>query len=213
MSMRAVNKRAGIQQTHWNGFGLNSNWMCNKKNYKKIMHHHSPRETWCCSLNFLPSYFRDSDEEFNVVRYRRTSKTKRAPRSGTIILDRHNKKVLVIQSYKRFWGFPKGHVEENETMEQCAIRETSEETGISLRETDLLRSYTVYNGDGVYFIVNGNDLSYNLERMTSTEEITGINWLCLRCLDRYMRVNEIIVNSHFRALIPIIRRELYELES
>jgi 8-oxo-dGTP pyrophosphatase MutT (NUDIX family) len=128
-------------------------------------------------------------------------------------LDRHNKKVLVIQSYKRFWGFPKGHVEENETMEQCAIRETSEETGISLRETDLLRSYTVYNGDGVYFIVNGNDLSYNLERMTSTEEITGINWLCLRCLDRYMRVNEIIVNSHFRALIPIIRRELYELES
>jgi 8-oxo-dGTP pyrophosphatase MutT (NUDIX family) len=120
---------------------------------------------------------------------------------------------LVIQSYKRFWGFPKGHVEENETMEQCAIRETSEETGISLRETDLLRSYTVYNGDGVYFIVNGNDLSYNLERMTSTEEITGINWLCLRCLDRYMRVNEIIVNSHFRALIPIIRRELYELES
>jgi 8-oxo-dGTP pyrophosphatase MutT (NUDIX family) len=104
-------------------------------------------------------------------------------------------------------------VEENESVEQCAIRETAEETGITLREKDLMRSYTVYNGDGVYFIVDGNNLTYDLERMTSTDEITGINWLCLRCLDRYMRMNEMLVNSHFRALIPVIRRELYGLES
>lgn len=175
--------------------------------------HHSPRESWCCRLNFLPSYYRDSEEEFNVVRYRRASKAKRAPRSGTIILNRRNKKVLVIQSYKRFWGFPKGHVEENESLEHCAIRETAEETGILLHEKDLMRSYSVYNGDGVYFIVDGNNLSYDLEKMTSTEEITGINWMCLRCLERYMRINEILVNSHFRALLPTIRRELYELES
>lgn len=32
----------------------------------------------------------------------------------------------------RFWGFPKGHVESGETPEMAAIREISEETGITV---------------------------------------------------------------------------------
>ena len=40
---------------------------------------------------------------------------------GAIIIK--NKKVLLIQQTDGFWGFPKGHVEQNETDEQTATRE------------------------------------------------------------------------------------------
>lgn len=165
----------------------------------------------CCSLRFLPSYFKD-DTDFSVVRYRRTSKQHRI-RSGTIILDFRRKKILVIQSYKRFWGLPKGHVEENESVIECAIRETLEETGIRLDGSQLERSYSVFRGDGEYFIVNGNDLRFDPKQITSTEEITGIGWVCLKCLTKWVTEKQMIINSHFRVLLPIIEKELYAPES
>lgn len=44
-----------------------------------------------------------------------------------------DKKVLVINQIDGFWGFPKGHVEKNETEEQTAIREVKEETNIDVK--------------------------------------------------------------------------------
>jgi 8-oxo-dGTP pyrophosphatase MutT (NUDIX family) len=37
--------------------------------------------------------------------------------------------LLIRDSYKN-WGFPKGHLEENEPPEQAALREVEEETGL-----------------------------------------------------------------------------------
>ena len=159
----------------------------------------------CCTLNILSQESILADEEsFNIIRHR-----KRKIRSGTIILDFKARKVLLIQSYGSFWGLPKGHIEDNETIEQCAIRETFEETGIILTPTDLKRSYTVYNGDGVYFIVDGTDKDFDIKQLNSSnQEITGINWICMRCLERMIQTREITVNSHLRTLIPIINKEL-----
>jgi bis(5'-nucleosidyl)-tetraphosphatase len=39
---------------------------------------------------------------------------------------------LVIQQRAGHWGFPKGHVETDETEQQTAIREVAEETGLSI---------------------------------------------------------------------------------
>lgn len=166
----------------------------------------------CCTLQLLPSYYQEDTESFNIVRYRRQCKTRRI-RCGTLIIDRNTKKILVIQSYKRFWGLPKGHVEEDETNERCAIRETLEETGIFLHEQDLIRSFSIFNGDGIYFLVNGSNLDYNLENLTSVQEITGITWICINCLERYTRANIMMINSHLRALLPTIRKELCMPES
>jgi len=162
----------------------------------------------CCSLHFLPSFYNEIKEDFNVVRYRKNCKTRRI-RSGTLILDRCNKKILLIQSYRRFWGLPKGHVEENETIEQCAIRETEEETGITLTLRDLGPAFSVFNGDGIYFLVNDTQpWQYNLSKLTSKDEITGIAWFCLPCLRYYMERHTLLANSHLRALIPIIEQVL-----
>ena len=169
-------------------------------------------QTRCCSLQMLPSFYCKSNLDFNVVRYRKNSRTRRV-RSGTIILDYSRKKILIIQSYKRFWGLPKGHVEEYETNVECALRETHEETGIILKATDLGRAHSVFNGDGVYYIVNGDQFIVDPDQITSKEEITGIAWICLDCLNHYMEKENLLINSHFRALLPIIRQELYALES
>jgi|694.fasta_scaffold143430_4 8-oxo-dGTP pyrophosphatase MutT (NUDIX family) len=159
----------------------------------------------CCTLNILSQESILADEEsFNVIRHR-----KRKIRSGTIILNFKTRKVLLIQSYGSFWGLPKGHIEENETIEQCAIRETFEETGITLTSKDLRRSYTVYNGDGIYFIVDGTDKEFDTNQLNSNnQEITGINWICLQCLERMIQTREMAINSHLRALIPVINKEL-----
>ena len=54
--------------------------------------------------------------------------------AGTIIIDRfkvEEPKVLILRAYKN-WDFPKGLVEEGESKLQAAVRETLEETGLSL---------------------------------------------------------------------------------
>lgn len=39
-------------------------------------------------------------------------------------------KILMIFQNNGFWGFPKGHVEKNETEAETAVREIFEETGL-----------------------------------------------------------------------------------
>lgn len=49
---------------------------------------------------------------------------------GAIVIN--DGKVLLIQSIEGIYGFPKGHMEENETERQTAIREVKEETNIDI---------------------------------------------------------------------------------
>ena len=51
-------------------------------------------------------------------------------KAGGVLLDLESKKIaLVFRRAKDGYSFPKGHVEEGETLEQCAVREIKEETG------------------------------------------------------------------------------------
>ena len=43
------------------------------------------------------------------------------------------KEILLIKTSTRGFSFPKGHLEENETIKECALRECQEETGLELK--------------------------------------------------------------------------------
>ena len=49
---------------------------------------------------------------------------------GCIIFNHH--KILLVKQTTGDWGFPKGHIEANETEEETAIREVKEETGLDV---------------------------------------------------------------------------------
>jgi 8-oxo-dGTP pyrophosphatase MutT (NUDIX family) len=54
---------------------------------------------------------------------------------GVIPLNRkagHWEVFLIQHTHARYWGFPKGHAESNETAEQAAFRELKEETNLDL---------------------------------------------------------------------------------
>lgn len=50
-------------------------------------------------------------------------------KAGCFLLNKQNKSIaLVYRAKQNDYSFPKGHLEKAETVEQCAIRETAEET-------------------------------------------------------------------------------------
>lgn len=50
---------------------------------------------------------------------------------GCIIV--HNNKVLIIRQNNGDWGFPKGHIDGNETDVETALREVKEETNLDVK--------------------------------------------------------------------------------
>ena len=51
-------------------------------------------------------------------------------------------KYVIVESKEGYFGFPKGHVEKNETEKETALREIREETGLNVDIIDGLKPKT-----------------------------------------------------------------------
>lgn len=69
-------------------------------------------------------------------------------KAGTVLINLQNKEIcLVYNKDDKSYAFPKGHLEKGKTLQECAIRETEEETGhtcslINEKEIGILKYVT-----------------------------------------------------------------------
>jgi 8-oxo-dGTP pyrophosphatase MutT (NUDIX family) len=82
------------------------------------------------------------------------------------------------------WDLPKGHIEKGESPEECALREVSEECGISGHSIvkPLEPSYHTYAWEGISYLKKTHwfEMKYDGEMISSPqveEGITNIAWL------------------------------------
>ena len=98
---------------------------------------------------------------------------------GTIIIE--NNKVLLIQQTDNAWGFPKGHVENNEKEQETAIRETKEETNLDVEiisNKKYIINYKINNEidkEVIFFLAKKT--SDKIKKQD--EEIKNIKWVDL----------------------------------
>ena len=96
---------------------------------------------------------------------------------GCVIIDED--KVLLIRDTNQNWGFPKGHMEENETEVETAKRETKEEVNIDVEIDENKRYETVYvtkddvEKTVVYFVAK----PINKDLIPQNGEIEDIEWV------------------------------------
>lgn len=96
---------------------------------------------------------------------------------GCIIIE--DGKVLLVKQTQGHWGFPKGHVEGNETEVETAIREVKEETNIDVEVEENKRytmEYITNKGktkEVVYFMAK--QIGGEIKKQES--EINEIEWI------------------------------------
>lgn len=128
-------------------------------------------------------------------------------RAGTIILDYTLKKILIVQTYGTVWGPPKGRVNPGESFKDCAIRETHEETGILLSETELKKYKKLFDDRTYLYILKGDKFRHSIHIKDIHEnEISGIGWLCINCLKKLREEKK--TNSYINQLFNFFLKEI-----
>lgn len=96
---------------------------------------------------------------------------------GCIVIK--NNKVLLIKQVTGIWGFPKGHVEKDETEYETALREVKEETNLDVKiisDKRYTMNYLTERGSYkqvVLFVAN--EIRGKIKRQEA--EIDDIKWL------------------------------------
>ncbi len=115
--------------------------------------------------------------------------------AGGLVLNVKNE-ILLIQK-KKLWDLPKGKLDFFETLENAAIREVVEETGINERYLELVKPLTSTNyfskknGKAIpkkanWFLMHYH--SYDLELFPDPSESIDIaKWVCLSEISSYLK--------------------------
>jgi 8-oxo-dGTP pyrophosphatase MutT (NUDIX family) len=117
--------------------------------------------------------------------------------------------VLVSQAHHLFWGFPKGIIENNESLVECALRELEEETGLvvlscelqkfvfSFRYKDINRKVTIF------FLISKKSILLNKSEHIFSDS-TGYGFVQPICFLELYYSGKIKINYFTRILLKLL---------
>ena len=90
--------------------------------------------------------------------------------STVLVFNEKNELLLNLRADTNTWGIPGGALELIETIEQTAVRELFEETGLVLNDMELLH---VFSGQDMYFKYPNGDELYSVVCLFLAKAFTG----------------------------------------
>jgi 8-oxo-dGTP pyrophosphatase MutT (NUDIX family) len=126
--------------------------------------------------------------------------------AGGLVFNEKNELLMIFR--RGFWDLPKGKVDEGETLEQCAVREVQEETGLQNIKlgTFLTTTYHTYDLKGKTIIKPSHWFrmeNWDDEKLIpqTEEDITAIKFvtkeIAYSLLDEMYPTIKIIVEQYF----------------
>lgn len=98
---------------------------------------------------------------------------------GAVIIK--DNKVLLLKHNEGHWSYPKGHIENNETEEETALREIKEETNLEVELIKGFRTVITYSPkeniikDVVFFLAKPKTTNIKVQK----KEIETYKWISL----------------------------------
>ena len=127
---------------------------------------------------------------------------------GIVVLNEKNE-VLLIKSHRYHtqsieWEIPAGCIDDGEKPVDAAIRETFEETGYTVKDTQLVIKYNPTNGssDQVFYIYKAYAL--NREGEPDPTEVSEIKWVSKETVHDMLRKNEINCGFSLVGLMSVL---------
>src|SRR5258705_1224764 len=112
--------------------------------------------------------------------------------AGGLVINEKKEILLIFRRGK--WDLPKGKLDKDENLEECAVREVKEETGLTKLKliSPLTITYHTYH-EGARFVLKGSHW-YNMKASgeqklipQTTEDILEIKWVKADELGQYMK--------------------------
>ncbi|GAB1606192.1 m7GpppN-mRNA hydrolase-like [Argonauta hians] len=175
---------------------------CGIKDFSSQIFRHCP---------FLNQYAEEVDKRFEDWKQYKMS----VPTYGAIILDPRMKFVLLVQGYwaKSSWGFPKGKINEDESEQECAVREVFEETGFNISKFINCNDYFENQMNDQLtrlYVISGVSLDTQFQTKTR-KEIKCMQWFPVDALpshkkDQICRTQLNMSSNNFFTIIPFIKQ-------
>jgi 8-oxo-dGTP pyrophosphatase MutT (NUDIX family) len=115
---------------------------------------------------------------------------KREISAGGLVWNKQTGKFLLILDQNGRWALPKGKLEKGETAEEAALREVSEETGLPLKELEIIKKlgsikyiYTLHNKK-IFKIVTFFLMETAAARLKPQWEIKDAKWFARKDLEK-----------------------------